>query len=54
MFAVFARSMAHPSINTDLAEFTWRANVAFWKMVALEAAIYVAACIVVISKVGKT
>lgn len=53
MFAVFSRSMAHPSINTDLVAFISRANAAFWKMVALEAAVYVVACTLVIWRVRK-
>jgi hypothetical protein len=50
MFAVFARSMAHPSIHTDLAEFTRRANTEFWKMMAVEAMICAVACMVIIKR----
>ena len=53
-FTGFLRAMAHPSIGMNPAKFIARENTNYWRMVGVEAAAYVVACIFVIWRLRRT
>jgi uncharacterized membrane protein YqjE len=52
--ALFLREMGHPALGGDPAKFLARQNAELRQMLAVEAAIYLAACILVIWRVKKS
>lgn len=54
-FTGFLRKMAHPGRRgMEPAKFTARGNANYWRLVGIEAAAYVVACIFVIWRLRRT